>query len=113
MLAFRTSRWFVLFGLLTVLALGFDASEAEAGGCHSYGFSYASYAPKCTHYTPTYCAYPSYGNYGACYEYSCNLPAVQYCAKPYCYPVTSYDCFGRLVVVWQTGYNTVPVTYAP
>jgi hypothetical protein len=106
----RTTRWFVVFGLLAVLAVGFAAPSAEASGCHGYGFGYSYYTPKYHSYSPTYCAYPSYANYG-CYDYSCYLPAVQYCAKPYSYPVTSYDCFGRPSVVWQTGYNTVPVTY--
>jgi hypothetical protein len=109
--ALRKTRWFVLLGSLAALAIGFTASNAEASGCHGYGFSYASYSPKYC-YTPTYCAYPSYPSYGACYDYSCSLPAVQYYAKPYCYPVTSYDCYGRPYAAWQTGYNTVPVTYA-
>jgi hypothetical protein len=104
--ALRKNRWFVLFGLFAALAIGFFASNAEASGCRGYGFSYASYAPKYC-YTPTYGAYPSYPSYGAYYDYSCYLPAVQHCATPYCYPVTSYDCYGRPYVVWQTGYNAV------
>jgi hypothetical protein len=101
--ALRKTRWFVLFGWFAALAIGFSASKAEASGCHGYGFSYASYSPKYC-YTPTYCAYPSYG---ASYDYSCYLPAVQSYATPYCYPVTSYDCFGHPYVVWQTGYNAI------
>jgi hypothetical protein len=108
--ALRTTRWFVVFGLFVVLAVGFAAPSAVASGCHGYDFNYSSYSPKYCNYSPTYCAYPSYANY-ACYDYSSYLPAVQYCAKPYSYPVTSYDCFGRPYVVWQTGYNSTPVTY--
>jgi hypothetical protein len=111
--ALRHTRLFVLVGLLAVIVLGLSATSAEAGG---YGFktfyspSYCNYTP--TYYTASYCTYPNYCNYGT-YNYGCYTPAVNYCPGPYCYPVTTYDCYGRPSVAWNTSYSTIPVHYAP
>lgn len=96
--AFRKSRVLVLVGLLALVVFGIGAATAEAGGCHRGGG-----------YSSSYCNYPSY-NYGSycnypSYDYGCYYP--QTCS----YPVTTYDCYGRPITVWQTGYGSVPVNY--
>jgi hypothetical protein len=107
--AFRTIRVLALVGLLTAVIVGFGAVSAEAGGCHSGGYS--SYC----NYSPSYCSYPSYCKTSYCYpsynycnyDYSCFYP------KTCSYPVTVFDCYGRPYTVWQTGYGSTPVAVLP
>src|SRR5262245_36038956 len=95
----------VLVAFVAVFALGSFTSSAEAGGCHSYGYS--SYSPSFK-----YCDYNSYKPYcygDYCYPSytSCYYPTYN-CVKPINYPVTYYDCYGRPYVVWQTSYSYTP-----
>jgi hypothetical protein len=105
--ALRNTRLFVLVGLFAVLLIGISAVNADAS-CYSYK---TFYSPGYSHFT-SYSTYPSYCSYGT-FNYGNYWPAVSYGAAPLSYPVTTYDSFGRPVVVWQTGYSTLPVSYAP
>jgi hypothetical protein len=97
MKAVRKISLFVLVAFVAVFALGAFTSSAEAGGCHSYGFS----------------SYPSYGHSHAVhkhydYHYPVSYwPTYDY-VKPISYPATYYDCYGRPYVVWQTSYSYTP-----
>jgi hypothetical protein len=98
--AFRNIRALILFGLLAVPALSLGPAPAQAGGLHKL------HSPK------VHSVYPSYFHHA---HYCPNVyqPIVKYVVRPYSYPVTLVDCYGRPYVVWQTAYRTVPATYYP
>jgi hypothetical protein len=112
--AFRTIRTLSLILLVALLAINLTATSATAGGnCYSPKYCGPSY------YSSNYCypTYTNYCNYG--FDYSCFQPAVSYCApQQYCFPVTTYDCYGRPTIVWQTSYGqtiynaSLPVKFA-
>jgi hypothetical protein len=100
-MSFRKFRFVVLLGLVAALAFGASADTAEAGGHHTlYNFH------------NVHSAYPNHF-YHAHYCPTVYQPIVKYVAKPYSYPVTLVDCYGRPYTVWQTSYQTLPTTYLP
>jgi hypothetical protein len=131
--AFHKTRLFVLYGAMTVVAVGLAASPAQAQhhghgfGHHDYGHNYGHFGHDYGHYDHNYGHYDHdyghYDNYGhydhdyGHYDHDIELahcePVVRYVSKPYTYQVWKRDCHGERYAVRKTGYRSVPVTDIP